>query len=430
MTSSNGRSQWLGAVLCGVGFVVGSYAAQTTLDGAGPSRFLAVWTGDEDRRHPDFLAILDVSPQGPRYGKVITTLPVGFSALDPHHTEHALEPGRILFANGYAGDRSFRFDLRQPQRPRLLGSLDTGSDVHYLHSFVRAPGGRVLATYQAEGPNREGAGGIAEFSLDGRLVRKSSARVEGIEPALLRPYSMAVVPVLDRIVVGCSAMLFPATWDEPHAKAMRTQMEHEHRGIHVQVYRLSDLKLLETVALPEESQDARITGAKEPRLLEDGRTVLMSTGDGALFKIDHLESRPAITRVHTFGEERCACGVPVVVGHFWMQPMANAHAILSLDVADPAHPKEVSRVRLGDRLLAHWLSWDPGGNRLIVADSGAPGGEHRLWIVALDPTTGHLEVDRRFGNPGSDEPGFSFDTPQWPHGATGPAVPHGTVFVP
>ena len=35
-----------------------------------------------------------------RFGSVVTTLPVMFHPLDPHHTEHALEPGRILFANG------------------------------------------------------------------------------------------------------------------------------------------------------------------------------------------------------------------------------------------------------------------------------------------------------------------------------------------
>jgi hypothetical protein len=73
MINSNGRSRWLGAILSVVGIVFGSDVAETTLDGAGPSRFLAVWAGDEDRRQPDFLAILDVTPHGPRYGKVITT---------------------------------------------------------------------------------------------------------------------------------------------------------------------------------------------------------------------------------------------------------------------------------------------------------------------------------------------------------------------
>ena len=84
----------------------------------------------------------------------------------------------------------------------------------------------------------------------------------------------------------------------------------------------------------------------------------------------------------------------------------------------------------GDRLLPHWLSWDPDGHRLIVADSGAVGGERRLRMVTLDATTGQMEIDRRFGNPGSEDPGFSFDLPSWPHGVTGPGVPHGTVFVP
>jgi hypothetical protein len=66
---------------------------------------------------------------------------------------------------------------------------------------------------------------------------------------------------------------------------------------------------------------------------------------------------------------------------------------------------------------------------VIVADRGDGAGEARLWMVDIDPTTGQLKVDTRFRNEGSDQPGFSFDLPEWPHGQTGPAIPHGSVFV-
>lgn len=399
-----------------------------SLSGAGPSRYLAAWAGDEDGNDSDFMAILDVTPHGMApYGKVVATRPVGMKALNPHHTEHVLDPSGILFANGFAGDRSFRFDLRRPVQPALLGAIDSPKDVRYVHSFVRIPGGHVMATYQAEAVDREGAGGIAEFDRDGHFVRKSSSRVNGIEPALLRPYSLTAVAALDRIVVGCGAMPFPATWNGPHAAELRTHFEHEHRGFHVQIFRLSNLELLETIPLPDAGPEGRTGGSKEPRVLSDGRTVLMATGEGALFKIDHLDSHASVTRVYMF-DGRAA--MAVVVGNYWIQAVSTIHSIESLDVTDPIRPVEVSRVRLGDRLLAHWVSADADGKRLIVADRGDGPGEARLWMVDVNPATGGLTVDTRFRNEGAAEPGFSFNLQNWPHGPTGPAIPHGSVFLP
>jgi hypothetical protein len=51
-------------------------------------------------------------------------------------------------------------------------------------------------------------------------------------------------------------------------------------------------------------------------------------------------------------------------------------------------------------------------------------------MVNVDPATGALEPDLRFRNADSQQPGFSFDLERWPHGSSGPAVPHGSVFVP
>ena len=413
---------------------LGACATSGLMSGAtGPSRYLAVWTGDDDLKDSDFLAVLDVEPRSPQYGRVVTTVPIGMNALQPHHTEHFLDPSGILFASGWAGDRTFRFDLRQPERPRLLGEVLRPKDIHFLHSFVRLPNGHVLATYQAEGEKREGAGGLAEFDAEGRFVRKSSARWPGIDPEALRPYSLAVLPNLDRIVTACNAMPFPTTWTDPRVVALREHRDHGPRGLHVQVWRLSDLQLLATLPLPTEPRDRRAVGPTEPRVLADKRTVLIPTGQGALFKVDQLDTTPTVTRVYTFETSPPATGTagPLVIGRYWIQTLGRSHLIISLDVSDPAHPKEVSRVKLGEKLIAHWVAFDEGGNRIVVADSGGGvGGENRLWMVNIDRATGKLEIDTRFRNEGSDQPGFSFDLKEWPHGATGPATPHGSVFVP
>jgi hypothetical protein len=52
------------------------------------------------------------------------------------------------------------------------------------------------------------------------------------------------------------------------------------------------------------------------------------------------------------------------------------------------------------------------------------------WVLLadFDPATGSLRVDSTFRASGSERPGVHFGRDEWPHGATGPAVPHGAVF--
>lgn len=49
----------------------------------GQGAYLAAWTGDEDRADSDFLAIVDVDPSSPDYGRVVATVPVGEQATNP-----------------------------------------------------------------------------------------------------------------------------------------------------------------------------------------------------------------------------------------------------------------------------------------------------------------------------------------------------------
>jgi len=48
--------------------------------------------------------------------------------------------------------------------------------------------------------------------------------------------------------------------------------------------------------------------------------------------------------------------------------------------------------------------------------------------MRLDPESGRLTLDSTFRDPGSPGPGVRFDRSTWPHGAAGPARPHGAVF--
>jgi len=390
-------------------------AARSTV--AEPATHLYVWAGDLDRADFDFLAVLDVAPESPRYGEVIATVPAGARGTMPHHTEHRMPASGHLFANGFMAGTTFVFDLEDPAAPRLLTSFGGLDGYTHPHSYERLPDGTVLATFQGRGPGNEDPGGLVEVDEVGRVVRSASAADPGFPRAILRPYSLAIVPALDRVVTTSYDM----------GEDMGFRGGRRGRTRHVQVWRLSDLRVIETIGLPPGPSGYEGEQPGESRVLADGATVLVSTFACGLYRIVGLDGEePRAEFVHSF--EGGGCAVPVVVGRYWVEPVPSAHAVVSLDVSDPSAPREVSRVTLGSRSFPHWLALDPGGFRIVIADRGD--GEPRLYLVKIDPETGELSIDETFRDAGSDRAGVSFSGRRWPHGDPGPAKPHGAVFGP
>ena len=378
-----------------------------------PARYLFAWSGDEDRQDSDFLAVVDLAPDGDRYGTIVATTPIGEKGIWPHHTEHELSPSRMVFANGFAGNRTVLFDLHDALHPKVVNRFNDVGGLTFLHSFARLPNGHVLATFQSHGANNEGPGGIAEFDERGKVVRSRSASDSTADQTTLRPYSLAVVPALDRVVVALTYMPIP-TWHP-----LRGSIAHDHSGNQVQVYRLSDLALLKTIRLPTND------GPNEPRVLQDGRTVLVSTVACRLYQMKGLDGAdPRLELVHQ--EEKSGCALPVVIGNYWIQSNAATHRIFSMDVRDLSNVLVVSSVEFDERQRPHWLATD--GSRIVVVNEPSPTAERRMWMLKLDRATGRIALDSAFRDAGSSRPGIAFDRASWPHGATGNAVPHGTVF--
>ncbi|HEX5631695.1 MAG TPA: hypothetical protein VFX50_00635, partial [Gemmatimonadales bacterium] len=327
-----------------------------------PAPFLYVWAGDADTLDSDFLAVIDARPDSPTYAKVLSTLPVGARRTGPHHTEHQLEADGILFANGFAAGRTFRFDLTRASEPRLAGSFTQQDGYSFPHSFVQMRNGHLLSTFQGRGAGNAPPGGLVELDREGRLVRASSARVAGVDSAQLRPYSLAVLPELDRVV------------------STSTDMQADF-GAHLQVWRLSDLTLLQTVELPatrpgdgHAHHGTRTSAAEdhhllpgEPRVLADGRTVLLATFTCGFYRVTDIDAPSVrVEFLHAFAGENCA--VPVLVDSWWIQSVPDEHALVTLDVSDPARPREVGRFTFYAGFRPHWLAWDEGGSRLVVDD--------------------------------------------------------------
>jgi hypothetical protein len=373
---------------------------------ASPSPYLFVWVSDADRKQSDFLAVIDVRPSSRRYGRLVTTLPVGVVGTIAHHTEHEMPEGGILFANGFRAGQTFIFDLTHPARPRLLGSFGAAGAYMHPHSFVRLPNGNVLSTFQMKGHDDDEPGALVELDPSGRVLRVADASAPEVE-RFIRPYSLAVVPAIDRVVTS--------SYD----------MHKKDKSHVVQVWRLSDFKLLKTILLPPGPLGTEGTNSAEPRVLADGHTVLVSTFTCALYRMENLEGEnPTAKFIHGF--EGTNCALPVVAGHFWIQTVPFIHGLVSLDVSDPDAPVEVSRLSLGAKDETHWISLEPYGDRIVVTGIGTL--INRVVIVRVNRDTGKLTLDEAFREKGSRLPGMNFGRDKWPHGDTGPGVPHGAVF--
>jgi hypothetical protein len=374
------------------------------------SDYLYLWSGSADSTQPDFLAVLDVRPAANGYGRLVTTVPVPGRHNGPHHTEHAMAAGGRLFANGFGTGQSFVFDVRDPAHARLEQQFGDVAGMMHPHSFLRLPNGSVLATFQMQHDSLGVApGGLVELTADGKLVRSSTADLPGVDRRI-RPYSAAIVPTLDRIVTTTTDMV----GEEP----VRA----------VQLWRLSDLKLLRTFDLPAGPRGDEAAFTAEPRLLADGRTVLVSTFNCGLYLLRGLESgEPSGTLVSSFpmlkGE---SCAIPVIAGHYYLVTVPAWHAVVSLDIADPAQPREVSRVAFDSAAVPHWISIEPNHRRVVITGYGSLA--HRVMMASFDERTGRLALDTRFRDAGAAEAGVRMDGKTWPHGGSAAAIPHGAVF--
>lgn len=369
--------------------------------------YLFVWAGDDAKKASDFLGVLDADPASAHYGQVVASVAVPGPSGTPHHTELEMPQDGFLLADAFESGRTAVFDLRQPRQPKLVTTFGDLDGYMHPHTYVRLADGTVLATFQYHGGHDAKADGV-QFDEQGKLIRWSAVGPDTMGE-LIRPYSLVVIPAADRVVSTNTAM---------HYKT-----DGETRT--VQVWRLSDLKLLRTIVLPAGPHGSEQMDPGEPRLLEDGKTVLIHTFNCGLYELDGVgTAQPSVRPVHTFEGEMCA--VPLRLGHYWVQTLFSEHALVSYDISDVSKMREVSRITFNEKQKPHWISATADGRR-IVLNSGEYG-EHRLYMVNFDPKTGALTLDPRFRDAGSDQPGISMDGKTWPHGLAGMRTPTARFF--
>ncbi len=391
----------LAAIVAAAAISLITGCASPARSNSGDSEYLYLWTAGADSSASDFLAVYDVRPDSGRYGALATTVPVGSGGNVPHHSEHQLAADRQLFVNGFGSGQSWIFDLRDPAKPKVAAHFGDQAGFSHPHSFLRLPNGNILSTFQmSHDASGMHPGGLVEMTNAGAVVRSSPASGPGV-PDGLRPYSGAIVPALDRIVSTTTDMDPSSTYPSDA----------------IQIWRLSDLTLLHTVTLPAGSLGDENQLTAEPRLLDDGRTVMVSTFNCGLYLLDGIEGdHPSGKLVATFPrKEKTHCAIPVRTGHYWIVTVPSYPAVVTLDIADPAHPREVSRLQLGEGDIPHWISLEPNTKRLVITGYGAL--KSRVLLATFDSATGSLALDTSFRPADASRPGFDVA-----------GVPHGAVF--
>jgi hypothetical protein len=374
--------------------------------------YLFVWAGDMAKEGDDFLAVLDADPASKTYGRLVSAAKTDQRTIRVHHTEYTMPESGMLFANDHDGGKTFIFDTSDPANPKVAASFRELGGYSHPHSFLRLPNGDVLASFQhAEHDAHRGwsgkSGGLVEITDKGEMVRAASTADPALPVAFLQPYSLAILPEIDRVLVTNSSMHDPDLFS----------------GVTFQVWRLSDLTLLKTDYLEVGANRYAHIGPEEPRVGPDGSVFVQTLACGLERITGIAGAKPKAKLVYTFPGNMC--GVPTIAGRFLVQSVPAINGLVVLDLADPAKPVEVSRLKIGDAYRPHWTGFDPKTQRIVVTSGKAP--TDRLYLLKLDPDTGALSIDNDFHDV-DGEPGFAFTARDWPHGWNGAAAPHGAVF--
>jgi len=406
-----GRTALLSLVLaCAVAPCAAQDQAESFSDspGAIPNSMLFAWLKDDDGEDPAFLAVIDSDPESESYGQLLTTVTTGVALEDAHHTPHSLPTSGRVFANAFRDGRTFIFDTSVPWLPRLRTDFERIGEYSFPHTFVELPSGNFLVTFQTSGEGNDAPGGLLELSMDGELVRAASAADPGASD-FIRPYSLEVFTDLDRIVSSSADM-----WG--------TQATE-----HVQLWRRSDLALLDTIALPEGDRRNIHQIPLEVRALDDGASAYVVTWNCGLYHLTGIggESLSA-SLVWDFNSN--ACAIPLILGNYWIQAVGEAWQVVVLDISDANSPQLATVLQFLEPFQPHWIAAEPGGDRIVM--TGYQAMADRIVMLRFNAAEQNLSVDESFGSADEGPPGFSTYREFWPHGRTGPATAHGVVFWP
>ena len=381
----------------------------------GAERYLYVWAGDQARKSPDFLAVVNFEEKSPDYGKIITTVPLpspGDAGNEPHHVGLSVD-GRILATGGLLsvlkGQKEvFFFDVSDPASPRFLGSEDPPYSA-ITDEFHPLPGGGFLVTMMGDAQGHS-PGKIAEFDKDLKLVAEHPpiAPDEGFNP-----HGISVRPEINLMLT--SDFICPSTTlhSVPGSPLFRGS---------VRVWDFRTRKIVRSIPIPGAGGtiDVRLIPRDKKRR---GFTAGMS--DEKLYLLDTQEG----TAKSVFDFATIAPGGwPQLIritkdGKFLFITMNKAGKVVMLDIVNPELPRLVDVLDLGGDSGPHYLALTADEKRLVVTDyflneddlgKVKAEGDHKVHVARVSKKG--LKLDPKFN--------LDFNTAI----GTGPARPHGVAM--
>jgi len=426
-----------------VWLVLAAGCARVPDDGFTGEPYLIVWAGDADRRHPDFLAVIDVHPSSPTYGAVVRTLPVGTAGNEPHAMERSFAPDGLVFAAGMLTDRTFVFDVRDPLAPRIVYVNEPDPTRRYgtPRAFLRLANGHRVATCGDRRGYRGGVlemlrwpGGLVEFDARGRAMREIDASDPDAAGMLTSPHGIAFSPETDRLLLTDGGHGYTPTaleWVPGSSIQLRDGVPGE---------------LMQTIPLVVGERGDENLGPITAHLFREGTRALVTTAEGAgLYASQSVGSpTPVFDLVHDFGAGSLPGQAALTPnGRFYLQTLTRANRLDVLDVTDPMKPRLINQLHFDrepgrrDALPGgpYAAALSVGGKQLAVANYtiDVPGrrldGDRRVYLIHVNPGNGDVAFDRTFRDEHTGAVGIDFNRAVWPHGQTGPARPAAVLFV-
>jgi selenium-binding protein 1 len=383
---------------------------------------LYVWAGDQARVAPDFLAVIDFDEDSPRYGRVITTVPVpapGSAGNEPHHC-HLSADKNILACGGLLallrGQNSiFFFDVSKPRHPKFLFSTG-GTLSNITDDFLPLNHGGFLVTQM--GDHAGGTPGrVAEFDADLRMVAEWPADPPQHD---FNPHGVSARPDLNLMVT--SDFMMPASSlnvvpGDPLLRGSIRVWDLEKRSILRTVTIPSAIGTMDVKLIPKDPQGRAFTAG-----MFDGFVYLVDTRAGTAKAVFDCESIVPHIDVPVRGGMTQLMAMPrsgdrLIFGLF------QAGQVGMLDVSDPEHPVQSSIVNLGQDAGPHMVALTDDDKRLVVSDYFLNEddfgkvhfeGDHHVRVINV--SRHDLALDRRFD--------VDFNT-AFP---AGPARPHGVAM--
>jgi selenium-binding protein 1 len=209
-----------------------------------PEKYLYVYCVDADAKDNDFLVVIDVDRNSPKFSKILYKLDLGSAGNETHHFGFTDDRTHIWGLSLFSS-RVFLIDVASnPARPQLVKVIDNigvKAGLASPHSAYALPGRMLISFLSAQDGGLPA--GLAEFTNDGKFIRKLAFPADAAYG-----YDVAVQPKLNRMVT--SSFTFFDNYKKPVAK-----MDFKKFGKDVLIWDFRERKVLahlETGASPLE----------------------------------------------------------------------------------------------------------------------------------------------------------------------------------